>query len=280
MKKRKNVLVSLLVLALVFCESILPVMADVMWEPLDSFYEDHYDECEYVSRTYTTNGPNGTVTIYESPVSNKVIEVFENGEDIYISHIYTNTKGVVWGVYEDFQAGITGWMPMDYMDVVYDYISFEEEYGEQFISESGSLNENLLGQKVYMWKYPGSEEYYEVDIFEYVPEYDAVFTDEVGHEWVYITYYMGFKNVWLCMDDPIGNFDTLFPNGAPSRGVQEEIKKNETENDKTEESSEVIVPDTSEQKTMIITALVLIVVVIIISIILIVLLLKKKAPVK
>ena len=45
----------------------LCVRADVIWEPEDSFYKKHSEECVYVNRLYTANGPDGEVILYKSP---------------------------------------------------------------------------------------------------------------------------------------------------------------------------------------------------------------------
>ena len=39
------------------------VHADVIWEPEDSFYKMHADDCVYHNRYYIANGPDGKVTV-------------------------------------------------------------------------------------------------------------------------------------------------------------------------------------------------------------------------
>ena len=83
MKKITNVIVILLLAAL-----LLPMSAraDVIYEPNDSFYSNHWEECEYVCRTYTANGPNGEVTLYQSPVSAMMVAgSVANGNEVYVS---------------------------------------------------------------------------------------------------------------------------------------------------------------------------------------------------
>ena len=66
--------ISLLLLALVFligCAAM--ACADVIYTPMDDFFGTHYEECQYNDRYYITAGPNGGVTVYESPESDTVV---------------------------------------------------------------------------------------------------------------------------------------------------------------------------------------------------------------
>ena len=116
---------------------IVSASADVIFEPNDSFYEAHREDCVRNERNYTAAGPNGDVTVYESPESDKVIATFANGETLYISYIYTDPDGIQWGYYENWETGVAGWVPMEYLELIYDGISFEEEFGHLFAEEEG-----------------------------------------------------------------------------------------------------------------------------------------------
>lgn len=203
---------------------ILPVRADVIWEPLDSFYEKHSSECEYVSRTYTANGPDGEVILYESPISDREVARWENGFNAYISFTYEDENGVVWGIYEDHDSK-TGWMPMEYMDVVYDAISFAEEYEADITTETGELDEQYLGESVWFWRYPGATEGYEATVDNDVPQYHGTYVDSQGHSWGNVGYYFGHKNFWICLDRPGADFDTLYPEGTSGIGVTQPEEK-------------------------------------------------------
>lgn len=200
-----------------FC--VLSVQADLIWEPRDSFYEEHSSECEYVSRTFTANGPDGEVIVYESPVSDRVIARWENGFTAYISFTYEDRNGTVWGVYEELSDSRTGWMPMEYMDVVYDSISFAEEYQADFVAQEGTLDDQYQEKSIYLWEYPGSKEGYSMMTeSSYMPEYHRTYVDSQGHTWGNVGYYFGYKNGWICLDQPDAEFDTLYPDGAPGIG--------------------------------------------------------------
>lgn len=202
----------------------LPAQADVIWVPQDSFYEQHSSECEYVGRTFTANGPDGEVILYESPVSAREVDRWENGFAVYISFTYEDESGTVWGVYGEY-GDQTGWMPMEYMDVVYDSLSFEEEFAADIEQQSGELDGQYLGRDVWFWSYPGAAEGYETEIRDHVPEYYMTYTDSQGHAWGKVGYYFGDRNFWICLDQPDAAFDALYPDGSSGIGdVQPEDK--------------------------------------------------------
>lgn len=135
---------------------VCPVKADVIWEPMgDAFYEEHAGECEYQVRSYTANGPEGKVIVYKSPEDATETAVIENGKVVSISYTYMDKNGVSWGVYENWETDEQGWLPMDYMEVVYDYLSFEEDYGTAIKAQEGTLSKEYSGQTILIWDYPG-----------------------------------------------------------------------------------------------------------------------------
>ncbi len=187
------------------------VHADVIWEPQNSFYEKHREECEIVGREYVANGPDGKVIVYKSPENALEVGTFENGESTWITWIYKDSDGILWGCPNKME---NGWLPMDYMQVVYDYISFEEEYGSQFMEESGSVDEFYIDKSVYFWKYPGSENYEKMDLdpewTTWMPEYHKTYVDEAGRKWGFCGYYYGTRNFWVCLDEPDADFEKLY----------------------------------------------------------------------
>lgn len=224
----------------------LPVQADLIWEPQDSFYEEHSSECEYVSRIYTANGPDGEVILYESPVSARVVDRWENGFTAYISFTYKDGSGTVWGVYGESGAR-TGWMPMEYMDVVYDSISFEEEFAADIAQQSGELDGQYLGRNVWFWSYPGDAEGYESEIRDHVPEYYMTYADSQGRTWGKVGYYFGHRNFWICLDQPDAAFDALYPDGSSGIG--------DTPSGEKEFSDERIIPGDGQSRTALLAAL-------------------------
>lgn len=232
------------------------VYGDLIWEPEDTFYQQHADECENVNRSYTANGPEGEVTIYESPESAKVVGTLTNGETAHVSFTYKEKGGADWGICEpDEAAEMSGWVPMDYMKVVYDYISFAEEHGTDIITETNTIEISEENQEIIFWNYPGSMEYQEAS---FSPgdsiSFDQVFQDTAGHKWAFLGYFQGWRNLWVCMDSPKMSFEELYPDGDPGFNKEEDALGSEPEEDTKEDvqgsEPEIIKPDTSRQQSM------------------------------
>lgn len=204
-----------LLLALIFVLALSPaVRADVIFEPQDSFFWEHRGECQYHDRAYYADGPENVAEIYRSPESSAVAERVKNGEALWISYIYEDKNGISWGYYENFEENWSGWVPMDYLLLKYDFICFQEEFADRITNEHGTLAES--GGEVRFWNYPGSEDAIAFAVEgDYLPEYEAVFTDDAGRNWGYISYHMALRNVWVCLDDPTADYRTLYAESAP-----------------------------------------------------------------
>ena len=219
----------ILVMAIMFL-SFLQVehaSADLIWEPVgDSFYRLHRGDCEHVGRSYIANGPNGELVVYKSPEDPGIVTKVPNGSTFTVSFIYQDKDGITWAVYNDFTTDIIGWVPYDYLVLKYDYISFQEEFGEQIVSEQGQLDSEWSKQEIYTWPYPGSPTSSTMIIgseYTYTPEYSASYIDEAGRKWVYGGYYMGHRNYWICIDAPTADYAALYPEGsALAKRLQEE----------------------------------------------------------
>lgn len=215
------------------------VRADVIWEPFDPFYEEHREECERMGRSFTANGPDGKVIVYKSPQLPEEVETWENGKQVYIHFTYEDRRGVVWGVYDDYN-GTVGWMPMDYMELVYDSISFQEEYAEEILPQDGTLDDVREGEEIYMWKYPGSEVYTPMsieDTEDALLRYNGIYVDENGNRWAHIGYYFGIRDVWVCMDAPDADLEKLRQDGIlPKESQTQKDEELQTGEDASEES--------------------------------------------
>ncbi len=238
---KKSIWVWAVVVCWMLC--VMPAKADAIWEPSDNFYHDHYEDCRYINRNFTANGPDGEVIVYKSPENPMVVTTWENGFNAYISFVYTDEDGNEWGIYEDYETNVKGWVPMAYMKVVYDGISFTEEYGESFVEDSAVFPAEYAGQTVYCFTYPGSESCFEMrmpEVEEDMPWYARTFTDEQGLVWGYIGYFRGVRDRWVCITNATATFEELYPAGAPVRGEEpEEAPAQKTEDDsKDEEQNE------------------------------------------
>ena len=218
----------ILVMAIMFL-SFLQVecaSADLIWEPSgDNFYVTHRGACQHVGRSYIANGPNGELVVYKSPEDPRIVTKVPNGTTVGGSFIYQDKDGIIWAVYNDFATDVSGWVPYDYLVLRYDYISFEEAYREEIVSETGQLDSELREQEFYKWSYPGSPESSKMRFVSEsdTPKYSASYTDEYGRKWVYGTYFMGHKNYWICLDAPTDDYATLYPEGSAIAKMLEAI---------------------------------------------------------
>ena len=210
-----------LILALIFVLMLAPgALADVLWIPDDAFLNDRLDDCENHGRSYYAAGPDGQVTVYESPESNIVAKKLPNGELVGINWVYTDENGVAWGFCEhwdeDFNTDWTGWMPMAHLLLKYDSPAFQEEFAQRITAQEGELE--VSGAEVRFWDYPGSGEATVVTVDgEYRPSYDAVFTDDAGRVWGHVGYHMAIRDMWVCISDPTADYDTLYAENPPQQ---------------------------------------------------------------
>lgn len=188
--------------------------ADLIFEPEDPFFEDHRKDCERIDRSYRALTE---VTVYESPESADVEGTLKEGDAAWIIYSYTDSNGNQWGYCENYETDLQGWLPMAYTELIYDGISFEEEYGHLFVEETGELDMKYTGHHIYFWNYPGSETGYQISVGGSVPAYWHTYTDEEGRVWGYTGYYMGWKGYWFCLDNPTADFNTLYPEGQSQK---------------------------------------------------------------
>ena len=220
MKKIKGVFA--VVMCFMLC--VLPVKADVIWEPYnDSFYNGHREDCSYLNRNFTADGPEDKVLVYKSPENSAVVETWENGYVANIYYTWTDENGTVWGMNHNWETDELGWVPMEYMDVVYDYICFEEEFGASFVEETVAIPGEYVNRKIFCFSYPGAETYLEIPMPEYeadMPQCHMTYVDENGQKWGYIGYFRGTRNKWVCLDNATADAAALYPGGLPARGAQ------------------------------------------------------------
>ena len=207
-----------LVLALVLVLTMtVTAFADVLWIPDNLFLNQHMGECERSDRSYRALTK---VTVYRSPEDGKVLWTIPEGDAWGVYYTYQDADGNLWGLVEDYECGEAGWIALAYTELVYDYISFEEDFGHTFqrLDEMEQLPEEYLDDMVIFWNYPGSESFTEFDIAswasEYLPEYHVIYEDTLGHCWGYVEYYYGRRNFWICLDNPTADYNTLYPAGT------------------------------------------------------------------
>ena len=208
----KRLFTALLALMLL-CALAVPALADVAYEPDDRFYKHHAGDCKYEHRSYFTNGADGCVLAYGSPTGDAEA-VLPNGLGFWIYYTY-DRLGERWGYleydpddpasHENWRDCVPGWVKLADMTADYDYRAFEAEHGSE-ISAADVRLEASRGSTVFCYKYPGSGLVTDKIKVDWVtvdgPSFTRVFTDSAGRDWGYIGYYCGYRNIWVCIDDP------------------------------------------------------------------------------
>ena len=190
------------------CLLAAPAAADVAYMPRDSFLEKHWDECRYENRWYYANGAEGYVLAHKTPDSAEATPL-PNGGKYYVSNVY---KGE-WGVLEYdgdtlenklWNDSVCGWVRMSDMVADYDCDAFMADHRRE-LTDGGAELEFTAGQNVACYKYPGSGEVTATLEGAHVRgtlSFSTLFTDPAGRQWGYCGYYYGYRDLWVCLDDP------------------------------------------------------------------------------
>lgn len=199
----------------------VPARADVIWEPFgDSFFDAHRDAVQYVGRNFLANGKAGYVTLWDAPGGSGVAAQYENGKALHVAYVYQDWALI--DIWEEAGTGgweeTYGWTPLADLSLIYDCLSFIEEYEEDIRSYRDEFSGYDGGAAtVNFYEYPGAAEIkYQVNwedageafVREPAMYIDLVFTDEEGRTWGYVPRYMGYRECWFCLDEPGG---TDFP---------------------------------------------------------------------
>ena len=214
----KHLMWMLMLAGIVFITFPNSAKADVVFEPEDSFYASHYNDCYSVERYYIANGYEGKVIVYQNPTKKKVVEEYENGEKIYVFYAYVDKYDTKWGLID----GI-GWFPLDYAYPLYDAVSFMNEHYDEYVYDIDvrSVDGIEEGDSFYFYRYPGAESGWEyVYRGDDTPYIDYTYTDPFGYEWGYVGYFYANRG-WICLSHPGYTFEELYPEGQSFSGVIE-----------------------------------------------------------
>lgn len=187
--------ISLLLCLLLTVPLAVTACADVIWEPNDSFYEMHFDDCIYINSDYEAQGE---AEIREDPESDKTLGTIAKGEIVYIGYIWPQESA--WGYVEN---GDGGWVSLADFRRLYNADDFYSEHAADISDDSGSTAPDA-DNPVVLWTFPGSgvivdhigENYSEEDDIAY----SGTWTDEDGRTWGNVQYYYGLKG-WICLTD-------------------------------------------------------------------------------
>ncbi|MCL1810353.1 MAG: hypothetical protein FWG42_11415 [Clostridiales bacterium] len=223
MAKRISILTTILFLLMPACIAC----ADVVFKPENDFFNKHISQVVYLSRSFCANGADGSVPIVQEPGSKRTVAKLQNGDEVFIAYscLY---NGEYWG----FSFDCDGWVRMNQLLVLYDYVAFAEDHPGEFYQYKGNYEEvNKAGEAV-VWPWPGADApLWTVSDFDPANfSVSLAYLDEQGREWGFVTYLYGRRNIWVCLSDPQnGSLPVLNPAQDPVPWVpetaHEEIEK-------------------------------------------------------
>ena len=221
--KKRILAVCVLIIILSSAFPLLHARADMIYEPVDKFFQRNKSKCEYLSRSFYANGEAGYISFRTEPGASKEVSKFRNGEDFYVMYTYVH-DGEKWGIAEFYTGAesgrLSGWVPMSDLLLIYDNIAFEDEFGKGFYQYSGDYELLFEANELVFWTWPGSGEIaMTFDMRDGENERTWLraadtYKDNEGREWGQIAYFYGRRNTWVCLDDP-GNSKIAAFNAAP-----------------------------------------------------------------
>ena len=206
-----------------FFMTILVVHSKVTADVIDSFENDFYKQHEsqivYLDRHFVANGKDGSVSIKKAPGTNNEMAALQNGEEVYIrsSCLY---DGNFWG----FSMDHAGWVLLDQMLVLYDYVAFFEDHFKELYSYEGDYMEIRKKQSAIAWPWPGADKalsiYEDIDMQSF--SVLSAYKDVKGREWGFVRYWYGQSNIWICLSEPLNDkIPAAHPAPPPSVWVSE-----------------------------------------------------------
>lgn len=205
----KRCIVTFILMAVLAASLTIVVYADVIVEVEHEydFYNKNASDCVSLGRHFLVNGNDGYVYLKSDPGSKNYFEAVKNGEILYIQCTY-NQDGEIWGYARFFQT--YRWIPMEDMLLVYDYISFAEEYGKEFYTYAGSYDAVFEADDIALWEWPGSgivSRMLEPKVYgsfspENVIRYldgSSAYKDGQGREWIFMS--SKYATGWICISD-------------------------------------------------------------------------------
>ncbi|MDR0324502.1 MAG: hypothetical protein LBI19_00215 [Oscillospiraceae bacterium] len=182
----------------------LPALADLLFEPDNSFFARNQQDCIPLNRSFYANGSNGYVSVKTEPDSKAEVTKLKNGSLLRAYYTYTQNRDT-WVYLENYgDDRMSGWVPMDQLALKYDYISFEEEHGGDFYQYMDSYRAVRRAETLVFWTWPGSGEFTYGDpaTLSMWLTVDKAYRDTDGRVWGFIRHSYGVRNVWLCLFDP------------------------------------------------------------------------------
>ena len=195
------------------------VFADVIVEPENDFYQKHQSRILVLGRRFVANGEDGSVSVQNAPGSSGSAAKIENGETAFMKYS-CRYDGAFWG----FTTERSGWVKLDQMLVLYDYVAFEEEHKDEIYRYSGDYAAIKETNAAIAWPWPGCGTPLWIirDVNSDSLRVVHAYRDEGGREWGFVRYIFGSKNIWVCLSDPLNRAIPAFnPAPEPVRWVSE-----------------------------------------------------------
>ena len=198
--------------------------ADIIYEPENDFYVKHRSYMVYLNRSFTANGESGDVALKTSPGSDSEVYPLRNGSTTHIQYscLY---NGEYWG----YSPELSGWLKLDQMLVLYDYVSFNEDHFDEFYAYKGDCEKITESGGAIVWPWPGAKTplwtFEGLDVDHY--DISTAYIDSEGREWGFAEYIYGYRNIWICLSDPLNlNLPALTPAPEPAVWVSETVHVN------------------------------------------------------
>jgi hypothetical protein len=194
--------------------------ADAISGPDNNFLSQHRDDCLYLGRSFFAET--------ELSVKNRPGSVFEiapiaSGEVIYMNYscLY---KGTYWG----YSWQHVGWVKLDGLLVLYDYVACQQDHFDDFYLYAGDRAEIRKTKAAIAWPWPGADsplwtiEDLDISSFRVLHAYE----DEAGREWGFVAFLYGSQNIWFCLSDPMNRDMPVFnPAPKPTAWIPETAHK-------------------------------------------------------
>jgi len=199
----KKCLFALIAVCFLLSPSLI-AYADVIVEPENDFYNRHRSDIKYLGRSFSANGPDGFASVRREPGSGRNIATIPNGEIVYLQYscLY---DGNHWG----FNFRYSGWIIIDELLVLYDYVAFEKDHRHEFFDYDGDYSEIEKTRSAVAWPWPGADAplwtFEDLDTEGF--RVSHAYMDEDGREWGFVAYLYGSRNIWVCLSDPLGAWD-------------------------------------------------------------------------
>ena len=205
MKKWMKALFVFLLVPVMLVSCTVPASADVIWVPEDDFYEAHWEECYYVvNRTYNLAGQDGSVDFWSAP-GGTVLKKLPNDEEFFASYCWpgeTEDWVCVTIRGETVEEEVTGWVRAADMTLLYDSLEFFKDHAEE-IDQDSKFSVQFDALKLFPYPNGPEKDASVHDDWEEELPFSATYTDEAGLQWGYISYWHGYREQWVCLDEPM-----------------------------------------------------------------------------